>query len=201
LDEAVLDVGSGTGSLVLHLSRYGFTRLHGIDPFLDENIDYPNGIRVTKQSIDAVVGTHRVAIFNHSLEHTVDPLDQLRHARRLLHPGGRVVVRVPAVGGSWDRHGVAFVGLEEAPRHIFVPTLQGIKALADRAGLRFERAIHDGSAHHVLVSDRRASEGMVKRAESRWKPGRFSRVQANIRARRQNVGGRGDTMTVLLRLK
>jgi hypothetical protein len=180
LAEPILDVGCGKGALLSELGRYGFSRLEGLDAFLAEDAVLPNGVR---------------------LEHMVDPLAQLEHARRLLAPGGRVAVRVPLVGGSWDRYGVAFNGLAEAPRHLFVPTANGMLILGERAGLRCERTRYDGNGRHVLQSRGRAVTGMASRGQSEWLPSRLDRWRARTDAWRQNRSGRGDAATFLFRAR
>ena len=194
-DEPVLDVGSGSGGLLLNLARYGFANLNGVDPFVPEDIEYANGVRISKKHLEDVVGQYRVVIFSHSLEHTTEPLGQLRHARRVLGERGRVVVRVPVLGGSWERYGVFFYGLD-APRHIFVPSVEGMKILAARAGLKTMNVLHDGNGEHAFASEQRAvHEGVGKTPLSSI---RLARLRGRIRARWQNLAGKGDAATFVL---
>jgi hypothetical protein len=110
-----------------------------------------------------------------------------------------VVVRVPLLGGSWERYGAAFVGLEEAPRHLFVPTEHGVLSLARRAGLECERIVHDGTAEHVLKSRRRALEADPLARHPSRPPTALDRGRARVEASLQNRTGRGDAATFLFR--
>ena len=44
--QSVLDIGCGSGELLLGMRSYGFKRLTGVDPFVAGDIDYGNGVRV-----------------------------------------------------------------------------------------------------------------------------------------------------------
>jgi SAM-dependent methyltransferase len=72
----------------------------------------------------------------HSLEHVHQPLDALRAARRLLAPGGRLIMAVPNIDSTAFRwFGPAWFGLD-LPRHLahFTPTT--LRLMLDKAGFR-----------------------------------------------------------------
>ena len=116
---AILDVGSGAGSTLLSLSRFGFRDLVGIDPFLDSDVVYENGVRVLKAELSDLDRRFDLILANHSLEHVPDPRRALRDMRRLLTPGRYAVVRIPVVAFAWRAYGVNWVQLD-APRHLFL---------------------------------------------------------------------------------
>jgi 2-polyprenyl-3-methyl-5-hydroxy-6-metoxy-1,4-benzoquinol methylase len=49
----ILDVGSGSGELLLFLRKKGFHHLMGIDAFIGRELIYDNGVRVIHGSIDS----------------------------------------------------------------------------------------------------------------------------------------------------
>ena len=71
----------------------------------------------------------------HVIEHVPDPLGTRTECRRLLRPGGRLVLTTPnALGMGHRRFGRDWRGLE-TPRHLQVFTPGALRALVDRSGL------------------------------------------------------------------
>ena len=135
----ILDVVCGSGALLVHLARFGFTNLHGIDPFLDDTSLDLGTVRLRRAHLCDEGDRYGAIIFNHSLEHVDDPLDQLRLARELLNPNGVIIVDLPIAGGrAWSRFRENWAGLD-APLHRLIPTPAGMSTLADSAGLRVVR--------------------------------------------------------------
>ena len=58
-----------------YLNGLGFTNLTGIDPFLESDIYYPNGVKVLRKGISELEGTYKVIMLHHSFEHMSEPLD------------------------------------------------------------------------------------------------------------------------------
>lgn len=53
------------------------------------------GLRVVASATELGGDSADVVISNHALEHTLAPLDELRELRRVLRPGGRLVLWLP----------------------------------------------------------------------------------------------------------
>jgi SAM-dependent methyltransferase len=134
-NDPVLDVGCGPEPYRLAILRkLGFRRLLGIEPFMPGDVRY-GGVPVRRLTLDRLDAPHRLIMFHHSLEHVPDPLATLRHARSLLQPGGRILVRTPmADGWFWRTYGTDWVELD-APRHTVVFSHAGLERLAARADL------------------------------------------------------------------
>lgn len=98
----LLDVGAGVGCLVASALRYGFSA-QGIEVskwaarFAREEKGLP--IR-TGLLEDAEFGPDYfdVVVINHVLEHVDDPKGMLAEVRRILKPGGMLVIGVPNIG-------------------------------------------------------------------------------------------------------
>lgn len=142
-EASILDVGCGRGQLLVTMAEEGFADLTGADPYIEEDIEYPEGIRIFRRELGALTGTWDVIMLHHSLEHVPDPLRTLREARERLRAGGRVLVRLPVAGSSaWREYGVHWVQLD-APRHLHIPSVRGMRALAEAAGLRVDSVEFD----------------------------------------------------------
>jgi SAM-dependent methyltransferase len=115
-----LDVGAGRGDAAAMLSARGWA-MTAIEPdrgaaarIRERGIDAREGVLAT---VPLEPGAFDFALFQHSLEHTPDPVADLRIARAALRPGGLVLVSVPNFA-SWQRRvfGGAWYPLD-LPRH------------------------------------------------------------------------------------
>ncbi|MBK5218449.1 MAG: class I SAM-dependent methyltransferase [Thermoleophilia bacterium] len=107
---AILDVGCGDGTLIEALQARG-RRAIGLER-QSERAD------VLDLDISEVEGEYAAVVFWHSLEHLPDPRGALVHARRLLKPGGVLVVAVPNIASLQARaFGDRWFALD-LPRHL-----------------------------------------------------------------------------------
>lgn len=153
-DARIVDVGCGSGELLLALQSAGYTRLQGVDPFIAQDLDLGGGLRVQKAELDALPSSSfDLVMFHHSLEHIVDEAAALRAAHRLLVPGGRCLLRIPTVSShAWQHYGVNWCALD-APRHLVLHSRQSIGVLAERCGFKVSRITDDADAFQFWGSE------------------------------------------------
>jgi SAM-dependent methyltransferase len=115
-----LDVGAGRGdsSAMLCAHRWQMTAVEpdagAVRGMRERGIEARVGVLGT---VPLEPGAYDFALFKHSLEHTTDPVADLRAAYSALRPGGLVLISVPNFG-SWQRR--AFAGAWyhlDVPRH------------------------------------------------------------------------------------
>jgi SAM-dependent methyltransferase len=195
----VLDVGCGTGALLVSLRKIGFSRLYGVDPYAVNTSPDPlvhircGGLHEIEDSFDLI-------IFNHSLEHVSEPVQLLRQARDRLTPNGRVIVRVPIAGCfAWRSRGADWIQWD-APRHLVLPTVRGLEAGASQAGLRTTRVVFDSYwLQFVGAEIYSAAPGQGLPAAIRQAP--LSKDQMKVwqkKAHELNATGDGDQATFVL---
>ncbi len=160
-DSRVLDVGCGIGYLLDRLARTGMTSLVGADPFMPAHYRTAMGVPVLNVSVEGVPGPFDVVMFNHSLEHVPDAAETLRSARSKLVDGGICLVRIPTTGSeAWETYGACWAQLD-APRHVVVPSRDGMAILAKRCGLILERTTDDSTGHYQFMASEAYKRGLT----------------------------------------
>jgi SAM-dependent methyltransferase len=152
----LLDVGSGRGDLGLVLGDRSW-RVTGVEPSREAceqaNARGAPTLHGTLATVSSLLdGDFDAVLFQHSLEHVAEPLDDLRLAGKRLRPGGLVLVTLPNFG-SWQarRFGSDWFHLD-LPRHRSHFTALGIDLLLRRAGLRSLRTNTSTSADGLPMS-------------------------------------------------
>jgi 2-polyprenyl-3-methyl-5-hydroxy-6-metoxy-1,4-benzoquinol methylase len=103
-DRRWLDYGSGNGGLVRYLREVSKADAVGFDPATITEQARARGIPVLDESeLMAAEGSFDVVTAIEVLEHTHDPLAELRRMRRLLRTGGLLFLTTGNVRGHADR--------------------------------------------------------------------------------------------------
>ncbi len=131
----ILDVGCGAGNMIHHLSRYGHVRGIEVDPrpvkiaqsrgYDVRRADAAKGIPFEDASFDLVTALDVI-------EHVEDDAAVLRQARRVLKPGGHLLVTTPAFQWLWSYN-------DELNAHKRRYTARDLGARLGKAGLRVQR--------------------------------------------------------------
>ena len=95
----ILDIGSGPGFFLNHGSQRGWKTL-GIEPSTQAVEHSRNlGLEIVEDFLNdetaTQLGIFDVVHMSDVLEHLSDPISMIRHASKLLHPGGIVCIVVP----------------------------------------------------------------------------------------------------------
>jgi SAM-dependent methyltransferase len=147
-----VDVGAGRGDLAASLAAGGW-RMTAIEPAAGavaqmraRGIDALEGVLATvaldPESFD-------FAVFQHSLEHTIDPVDDLRRAHSALRTGGLVLVTVPNFG-SWQRR-----AFRDAWYHLDLP-----RHRVHFSGRALERALRAAGFDEVVLHRSSSAVGL-----------------------------------------
>lgn len=141
----VLDIGCGRGLMLAELKRRGW-QCAGTEPSqeLAHAIRRDSGIEVKTEAslldcnFDA--GSFDVVTLWHVLEHLPAPVRTLREIRRILKPGGVVIVEVPNLD-SWQARfgGGAWFHLD-TPRHLYHFSRRSLQTILEQAGFILFRA-------------------------------------------------------------
>ncbi len=198
-DQAILDVGSGSGELLDRLARLGFRRLSGCDPFLAADVTTGEGVPLRKCGLDEMDGPFDVILFNQSFEHLPDPQAALRTARGKLSPNGLCIIRIPTPDSdAFAQYGTNWAQWD-APRHLTLMSRKGFSILAADCGFTL-RAITDVGYAWSLMSSELYARGDHTGPGEGYSAHFSRREMASFRRKSMaaNAAGRGDIIACLL---
>lgn len=152
-DLRMLDVGCGTGQTLNQLFSAGYRCLSGIDLYVERDLEYASGVKISKLSIEAVQSEFDVVMFHHSFEHIPDPARTLLEAHRILAPGSHLIIRTPTVTSfAWRKYRSSWVQLDP-PRHLILHSTRSMRLIAAEAGFRLERVVYDSTDFQFIGSE------------------------------------------------
>ena len=147
----ILDIGCGTGAMSHRLTRWGrvvsadfsplalqFSRRRGLQNLV--GADAMN-LPLSSKSFDALIAMDM-------LEHLPDDNAALREFHRVLKPGGRVLLTVPAYSHLWSDHDVALMHFRRYVR-------SELRERFNTAGFRVEKLSHTMTGLYPLVAAQR----------------------------------------------
>jgi SAM-dependent methyltransferase len=153
LNDSILDVGCGKGILLHKMKESGFNNVMGIDPFIDETISYPNGLKILKKNFDELDKKFDFIMFNHSFEHMENPLEVMKQSNRLLHKSKYLLLRIPVADSySFKHYSENWCSLD-APRHLFLHTKKSIEVLAKHSGFEIKKINYDSRSWQLWGSE------------------------------------------------
>lgn len=200
----ILDVGCGNGTILHRLKEGGFNHVGGVDPYIQQDIQYKNGLMISKKNLAEVEGKFDLITFHHSFEHVVDPIEILANAKRLLTEDGKILLRIPTVSSdAWDLYKTNWFQLD-APRHLYLFSRVAIELLAAKTGLQIAGTYDDSTAGQFLASEQ-YRQGIALDAKNSY----LTSLKGSIftpndvseftdRAKSANAAKRGDQIVVLL---
>ena len=127
--DTVVDFGCGAGALLATLPA---RQCVGVEPNPPaRRAGEARGIRVVASTRELEDAMADVVISNHALEHTLAPLSELRELRRILKPGGRLVLWLPLDDWRTQRR-----PSEDVNHHLYTWTPLLLHNLLDEAGFQ-----------------------------------------------------------------
>lgn len=206
-NQKILDIGCGDGKFLSELKKLGFKNLLGVDPYIKEDIQYENGLKILKKQILDIHGKWDLIMFHHSFEHIANPIETIKHISKLLSDKGTCLIRVLTVTSyAWEHYRENWVQLD-APRHLFLYSIESIKILAEKAELVVDNIIYDSESFQFWGSEQYLKDIPLKDPKSfinnKVNP-IFSKEEISEfkkKAKKLNSDNRGDSCAFFLKKK
>jgi SAM-dependent methyltransferase len=146
----ILDIGCGPGYLIDALRVQGFTRAIGQDLFQSWTLP---GVTVLREPLERLRGRYDLVMLHHSFEHMPDPISVMRRLKELCAIEGTILLRVPVAGClAWKEYRENWFQID-APRHLVIPSVQSLRLLAEKTGLRLWRIEFDSTEDQFACSE------------------------------------------------
>ena len=156
-DSRIVDVGCGSGKLLQKMRLGGFLQTEGLDPYIEKDIHYPDGLIIHKKTINELMESvpykFDLVMLHHSYEHMPDTLQIMQQLSRMLSSHGVLLIRIPLCDSlAWDMYHEYWANLD-APRHLFLHTKKSLKIAAQKAGLKIEKIEYDSTVSTFITSE------------------------------------------------
>lgn len=135
----LLDVGSGDGAFMARMREMGWD-VAGVEPDPKAAANAKNKFGLNHihagflEDAGFVDNSFDAVTMAHVIEHLPDPIKTIRECRRLLRPGGKLMITTPnakSLGERWfGKHWRGW----EPPRHLFLFTAESLQACVENAG-------------------------------------------------------------------
>jgi len=166
---SIIDIGCGSGYALYDLKELGFKNIMGIDPYIDKDILYKNGLKILKKQLSELDTSTDVIMMHHVLEHLEDQHAAFKLVHSRLKEDGIFLVRIP-ISSSFSRekyreNWVAW----DAPRHFFLHTIKSINFLANENSFELERVIYDSDEYQFWASEQYSKDIPLYNKNSHYK--------------------------------
>ena len=191
----ILDIGSGSGKYLLELFQLGYKDITGIDPYNPTDIILNNSVTVYNCDIENLKEKYDFILMNHSLEHMINQDHIFLELKRLLNPGGKVLIRIPFIGHAWELYGVNWYQID-APRHMTIHSIKSFKILCNKHNLEIQFIAQDSNDYQFKFSEQyRLNLALFENAH-------FSKntyINWRKKAAKLNTENKGDQVSIMLK--
>ncbi|HLZ87909.1 MAG TPA: class I SAM-dependent methyltransferase [Puia sp.] len=194
----ILDVGSGMGFYLHRLEALGFTDLRGIDPFLKEEIVHSGKVTIQRKYLaDYEEKDFDLITLQHTFEHLPNPQETLKMVYDRLVPGGYCVIRVPVIPNmAWEEYRENWFQID-APRHIFIPSVDTMERLCGPVGFRMDGIVYDSTPKQFYISEQYRQGIPLIKQKNAISPEKMAEYRRKTFV--ANKTGKGDQAIFILR--
>jgi SAM-dependent methyltransferase len=153
VESRIFDFGCGTGELLKYMRRAGFNNLRGYDKFSGCALQ-ADGIHLSENLPSAAERNFDLVMSHHSFEHLAYPEDGLKELMSFMKWNGKLLIRTPIAQSFAHKKYRQHWAQIDAPRHLTIPSIAGMTALAATCGLKLESVLFDSTDFQFSGSER-----------------------------------------------
>ncbi|WP_299314207.1 class I SAM-dependent methyltransferase [uncultured Aquimarina sp.] len=132
---ALLDIGAGTGDFLIEATKKKW-QVVGIEPNEQARIlAKEKGIILQSDTVNLLSNSFDIITMWHVLEHIPDLSAQIKELKRLLKPGGHLIIAVPNFKSYDAYYYKSFWAAYDVPRHLWHFSRNSIKSLFLKNGI------------------------------------------------------------------
>ncbi|SEK78757.1 Methyltransferase domain-containing protein [Aquimarina amphilecti] len=138
---SLLDIGAGTGDFLIQ-ADLKYWKVKGVEPSVQaKELAKEKGILLESDTADLPSHEYDVITMWHVLEHVPDLTDQIKELKRLVKPGGYVVIAVPNFKSFDAEYYNSYWAAYDVPRHLWHFSKNSIKALFAKEDIYLEKTL------------------------------------------------------------
>lgn len=150
-----LDVGCGSGNFLLRMKNFGMD-LHGVEPGdFNQDIVKKHKLKIFKGFLHQArfpSDYFDIITMSHVIEHVSNPTDTLRELRRILKPGGALIISLPQrTALSYYIFGKYWAGFD-IPRHLYTFSLNNLQDYFKKTKLKLKKIQFNSPPTSLVVS-------------------------------------------------
>lgn len=175
-NSSVMDIGCGTGRTILKLANSGFTNVQGIDPYLENDIVHNiknQKVHIWKKEASEVHEKYDIITLTNVMEHLPNPHDAFESFSNMMHDKSTLIMYLPVMSNfTWEHYGIKQHQLWDAPRHLFIYSIDALRQVAAAHGLELTKCkshfyyriladVHDNISSEIQKMNKKQLENQL----------------------------------------
>jgi 2-polyprenyl-3-methyl-5-hydroxy-6-metoxy-1,4-benzoquinol methylase len=137
----LLDIGSGTGDFLLAANSSGWKTI-GFEPNQKaKELAIKKGIKIIEKTELLADNSFDIITMWHVLEHVLDLEIQIKELKRLIKPGGTIIIAVPNFNSFDAKYYNEYWAAFDAPRHVWHFSKKAIEKLFEAENLNLTKIL------------------------------------------------------------
>lgn len=199
--QKILDYGCGAGQFVKELIENGFENARGYDLYLPENIEINGEVYLSNNLSNLKNNSWDIITLNHVFEHVPDPIELLKDLKKIMAPGGKLLLRFPVIDSfAFEKYRENWVQFD-APRHVNLFTRKSIQLVVQKAGGFKIQNLYDDSFHFQFTGSELYLKNLSLNPEDNSRKKRLLSLDTyryHFLAKKLNKERKGDQIVVIL---